>query len=85
MDPELLREAKALAAQDGTTLTALLEEGLRDQVRRRRRAPKRLKLVRVDGELQPGIDITDRATLLGLMNEDREATRTGPLACGRAV
>jgi hypothetical protein len=69
MDPELLREAKVVAASDGTTLTALIEAGLREQVRKRQRAPRRLTLVRVEGKLQPGIDITDRATLLRLMND----------------
>ena len=55
----LLKEAKRTAAREGSTLRALMEEGLRSalETRRKRRRPFHLKLVTVRGKgLQRGID-----------------------------
>ena len=54
----LLREAKRAASREGTTLRALVEEGLRVALesRRKRKRPFRLKLVTVRGRgLQRGL------------------------------
>lgn len=53
----LLKEAKRAAAKEGSTLRALVEEGLRSalETRRKRRRPFQLKLVTVRGRLQRGI------------------------------
>jgi hypothetical protein len=64
---ELLRQARARAAAEGTTLTALLAEGLRLRLAgppadRRRR--KRLPISTVGGGLQPWIDPSSNASLL---------------------
>lgn len=50
--PALLREAKRAAAAEGTTLRALIEEGLRTALtsRKTRQAPFKLKLVVMKGK-----------------------------------
>jgi hypothetical protein len=69
---ELLRQARQRAAQEGTTLTALLADGLRlrlshrPEVRRRRRLPTS----KVGGGLQPWIDPASNASLLDAADED---------------
>jgi hypothetical protein len=74
---ELLRRARQRAAQEGTTLTALLADGLRLRlgggsggVRRRRRLP----VSKVGGGLQPGIDPASNASLLDAADDDGAAT-----------
>ncbi len=64
---ELLDRARRKAAAEGTTLTALIEEGLRQVVAQR---PKRASAKRVlprtskaTGGLMPGIDLGDSAAL----------------------
>ena len=57
--PTLLKEAKRAAAREGSTLRALVEEGLRSalETRRKRSRPFQLKLVTVRGQgLQAGLD-----------------------------
>jgi hypothetical protein len=64
---ELLRQARARAAAEGTTLTALLAEGLRLRLAgppADRRRPKRLPISTVGGGLQPWIDPSSNASLL---------------------
>ncbi len=54
-DP-LLRAAKKLAAQERTTLRALIEEGLRRVLEGRQRGPFRLRRASFRGKgLQPGV------------------------------
>lgn len=74
IDDELLKDAKKLAAERGTTLTAVMEDALRIVVRRaaepkpRRRV--RLPTFGVPGEgFPPGVDISDNAALRELMDE----------------
>ncbi len=73
LDDALLAELRELAARTGTTLTAVIEEALRESVARRRRAPSAnrvaLPTFRGDG-VQPGVDLDDSAALIDLM-EDR--------------
>ena len=67
LDDSLLAEAKKHAAETGRTLTALLEDALRETLSRRapgeRRKPVRLKTVKGDG-LLPGVDLDDNTSLL---------------------
>jgi hypothetical protein len=63
----LYLEAKRVAAERRTSLTALLEEGLREVLARAREKPskKKFKLPVMDGGgLREGIDITDTSELL---------------------
>jgi hypothetical protein len=70
IDDRLLKEAKLLAARRGTTLTALIEDALRESLARKhdsqQREPARLVTVGGNGIL-PGVDLDDSAALLDLM------------------
>ncbi len=70
LDERLLASAKKLAAETGRTLTAVLEDALRETLARRgaqaKRKPVRLKTVKGDG-VRPGVDLDDTAALLDLM------------------
>jgi len=71
IDDQLLAEAKQLAAQTGRTLTAVIEDSLREMlsrcINRSKRRTVRLRTVSGNG-LQPGVDIDDTASLLDLMD-----------------
>lgn len=74
LDERLLREAKAVAAQERRTLTAVIDDALRQFLARRsaprgKRPPVKLITFRGDG-LQPGVDIDDTAALIDLMEAD---------------
>jgi hypothetical protein len=71
-DP-LLRDAKILAAKNGSSLSAVVEEGLRtliqksnSQIRDDRRPPL---VISTGGGLMPGIDLSNNAQLADLMDE----------------
>ena len=69
-DDQLLVQAKKLAAERGTTLTALLEDALRETLARRKPSHRRSK-VRLPtfggGGVQPHVDLDDTASLLDRM------------------
>ena len=70
LDESLLTEAKKHAAETGRTLTALLEDALRETLARRSTPAKRkrirLKTVKGDG-VRPGVHLDDTAALFDLM------------------
>lgn len=70
LDERLLAEAKKYAAESGRTLTAVLEDALRETLARRRARPRakpiRLKTV-TGGGVRPGVDLDDSASLTDLM------------------
>ena len=75
LDDDLLRQAKALAARTGRTLTALIEDGLREALARhgRRQERPRVALPTFKGKgLQPGVDLDDTAGLLDIMGGSRD-------------
>jgi hypothetical protein len=69
-DEQLLNQARNLAAERGTTLTALLEESLRETLARRRPSARRAK-VRLTtfgrGGKQQLVDLDSTASLLERM------------------
>jgi hypothetical protein len=71
LSEELLKEAKRQAAESGTTLTAIIEDSLRERLYRgkeRARSRKRVRLKTAgSGGVQPGIDLDDSAALLDAM------------------
>ena len=72
LDEQLLREAKKAAVESGKTLTAVIEDALREALARRRRGPERqrIKLTTFRGDgLLPGVDLDDSAALLDLMDD----------------
>jgi hypothetical protein len=72
LDEQLLREAKRLALDTGRTLTAVIEDALRESLARRRTAAPRERIrlrTHAGGGLQPGVDLDDSAALRELMDE----------------
>lgn len=71
LDPHLLAEAKQRAAATGTTLTAVVEQALRESLARREvkaaARPLRLKTFKGNG-LRAGVDLDDSAALIDLMD-----------------
>ena len=70
LNEDLLSEFKRLAAEERTTLTAVLEGALREMLARRKqqRSRPRVSLPTFEGRgLQPGVDLDDSSALLDLM------------------
>lgn len=78
LDERLLREAKALAAKNGRTLTALFDDALRQFLARTDGAgatdPAPFRVTTFNGRLRAGVDLDDGAGLLDLM-EGKTAPR----------
>ena len=73
---QLLKEAKAMAAQSGITLTRLVEDALRGALARRRTdVPGKRVILKTfkGGGVQPGVDLDDSASLLDLMDRPHAA------------
>lgn len=73
LDDRLLREVKREAARSGVTLSAMIEEAVRERLARtaspiQPRSRVRLETFRGRG-LGAGVDLDDSAALLDLMNE----------------
>ena len=72
LDKQLLTEVKQLALQRGQTLTAVIEDALREMLARQRKMAERppVYLTTVEGEgLLPGVDLDNSASLLDLMEQ----------------
>lgn len=76
INDRLLTEAKKLAAERGSTLTAVIEDSLRAAISRheprKRRSRFRFPTFKGGGS-QPGVDLDDTSALLDLM-EGRNGT-----------
>jgi hypothetical protein len=73
LDDDLLTAAKRHAIETGRTLTAVIEDALRQALAPHRgTADRRVKLPvgRKGSKLQPGVDLDDSAGLLDLMELD---------------
>jgi hypothetical protein len=75
LDGALLADAKKLAADTGRTLTAVIEDALRETLSRRTtvsapRAKSPLPVFKGRG-LRPGVDLDSSAALLETMEEQR--------------
>jgi hypothetical protein len=72
INDQLLIETKQYAAGTGQTLTAVIEDALRQMIDRQKQSEKRkkVKLLTVQGSgTLPGVDLDDSASLLELMEE----------------
>jgi hypothetical protein len=73
---DLLVEAKKLSAESRTSLTALIEDALKERLARRRkkndRPPVHLTTFG-EGGLQPGVDLDDSAALLDHMEHGHDS------------
>ena len=71
LDDALLRRAKAVAAEEGETLTAFIEGALRQRLQARERATTATRpaipVSSGSGGLLPGVDLDDSAALADLM------------------
>jgi len=76
IEDQLLVEAKRLAVRTGTTLTAVVEDALREVLARQgdagRRTPVRITTAGGQG-LLPGVDLDDSAALLELMERPHDS------------
>jgi hypothetical protein len=73
LDEHLLAEARQRAARSGRTLTAVIEEALRESFSRReeRRELRQVELPAWgQGWVRPGVDLDDSASLLDLMERE---------------
>jgi len=73
INDQLLRDAKALAAQMDCSLTSLIEDGLRQSLAQQAAAAKRdsVRLPTVSGNgLKAGVDLDDSAKLLDLLERE---------------
>lgn len=74
IDDELLVRAKALAARERKSLTALIEEGLRLRLRARGPAGSRkdvaLPVYHGSGGVRPGIDPNSNRSMLDAADDD---------------
>ena len=75
IDDGLLRKAKKRAAEDGITLSQLVEDALRLRLMppSTTRRPFRLKLLTRKGKLRPGVDLADRESLHDAMESRPES------------
>jgi hypothetical protein len=75
IDDELLAQAKQVAARTGRSLTAVVEDALRESLHRRAHTYSRdVELPTFGrGGVQPGVDLDDSTALLDLMDDDAMA------------
>ncbi|HEX6456529.1 MAG TPA: hypothetical protein VF009_08430 [Solirubrobacterales bacterium] len=80
LDDELLKEAKVRAAQQGITLTQLIDESLRERLSARSQ-PRNSQPFRLrsygKGGTRPGVNLDDNRALRDLMDEDALPFREG--------
>lgn len=72
LDDQLLKSAKRLAHDTGRSLTAVIEDALRQILSRRivKQPHKPVKLTTVSGHgVRPGVDLDDSAALLAFMEQ----------------
>ena len=75
LQDQLLRDAKAMAAQEGTTLTRFIEDGMRMKLERHRQKPARAipDLPTFEGGgLRADIDMSSNAAILDVMDDGDE-------------
>jgi hypothetical protein len=77
LDDELMVDVKRRAAETGRTMTEIIEEALREHLRREtdKAQPFDFRWVTVKGRALPGVDITDRDALYDLMEGRSGAER----------
>jgi hypothetical protein len=74
LDDQLLKSAKRLAHDTGTSLTAIIEDALRQILSRRvaKRPRNPAKLTTVSGRgVRPGVDLDDSSALLDFMEQSQ--------------
>jgi hypothetical protein len=80
LDDDLLRAAKVRAAEQGITLTQLIDESLRERLAARppRRGTKPFRLITYGkGGTRPGVDLDDNRATRDLMDQDLPFSNRG--------
>lgn len=79
LDEQLFQDAKKAAVESGRTLTAIIEDSLREYLARTKSPASKQKRVRLpsfgSGGLMPGVDLDDSAGLLDLMDAEDATLR----------
>lgn len=76
INDDLYREAKLKAAAEGTTLTRIVEEAIRQYLQPPKpKQPYKFQWKTERGRLLPGINVDDRASVYELMESDDESYR----------
>lgn len=73
LNDALVSKAKKAAAERGTTLTAMIEDALREKLTRptQTRGKKRRQLHSFKGDgLRPGVELSSTSALLDLLDDD---------------
>ncbi len=72
LDDNLIREAKARAAQSGRTLTAFIEDAIRQSLGASEASsrPGRYRVRVFRSRLRPGVDLDSNAALLDVMEHE---------------
>jgi hypothetical protein len=85
LDDRLLERAKRLAAENGTTLRAVVEDALRARLAPRpaRREGYHFNPPIVHGTRPPRVDVADRQTLYDILDEPRLPKRRGATSSER--
>ena len=68
LNDEVLRRCKRSAAREGITLTRFVEDALRARLVPKAKPRFRLKLLTVQGNRAPNVDITDRDALYDVID-----------------
>lgn len=73
LDDPLYQEAKVRAASEGKTVTSVIQEALREFLRRpkKRKTEYRLRWTTCKGQLRPGVNPDDRTSLYDIMEDRR--------------
>jgi hypothetical protein len=80
LDDDLLREAKVRAAEQGITLTQLIDESLRERLASR---PQRMSVEPFrlptygEGGTRPGVNLNDNRAVRDLMDEEMPFSQGG--------
>jgi hypothetical protein len=80
IDDELLKRAKKRAAEEGRTLTSLVEDGLARILadpKGRPKKPVQLPVSKASGGVMPGVDLNQSRELEQIMNARRMVCGTG--------
>jgi len=80
LNDDLLKEAKVRAAEQGITLTQLIDESLRERLaaRPRRMSAEPFQLTTYGkGGTRPGVDLDDNRATRDLMDQDLPLSRRG--------
>jgi len=72
LDPDLIAEAEKVASENGSTVTAIVEEALRESLEKRASSKPAPFPTFPGGWLQPGVNLDSNAALFDLTEKNRD-------------